>query len=166
MRVVATAADAGEAIRVTEELQPDLLVLDADLPGADAATLRASRARLGINIVLLNVDTPHGALRTAGLAALLPRSASTFELIAALRGVAEGREQGVESPPVLHEAPTAREIQVLRLVQEGLKNRAIAERLQTSERTVQFHLTNVFAKLNAASRTEAVHLARKYGWLD
>jgi DNA-binding NarL/FixJ family response regulator len=87
-------------------------------------------------------------------------------LIAAIRAVAEGREHGVESPPVLHEAPTAREIQVLRLVQEGLKNRAIAERLQTSERTVQFHLTNVFAKLNAASHTEAVHLARKYGWLD
>jgi chemotaxis response regulator CheB len=58
MRVVATAADAAEAFRVAEELQPDTLVLDADLLNADAATLRGLRARLGINIVLLNVDKP------------------------------------------------------------------------------------------------------------
>ena len=63
-------------------------------------------------------------------------------------------------------AASARELQVLRLVEQGLKNRAIAQRLRTTERTVQFHLTNVFAKLSAGSRTEAVHLARKYGWLD
>ena len=87
-------------------------------------------------------------------------------MLSAIRAGNDSSEEGNRSATVFQEAPTAREIQVLRLVEEGLKNKAIAQRLSTSERTVQFHKTNIFAKLSARSRTEAVHLARQQGWLD
>ena len=61
--------------------------------------------------------------------------------------------------------PTPRELEVLRLVARGLRNQEIARQLGISERTVTFHLSNLFAKLQASSRTELVHHARNQGWL-
>jgi len=61
---------------------------------------------------------------------------------------------------------TARELEVLTLIERGLTTRAIAEQLQTTTRTVHFHVGNLYAKLGAASRTEMVHLARRRGWLE
>lgn len=60
--------------------------------------------------------------------------------------------------------PTPRELEVLRLVAEGASNNDIATQLSMSQRTVQFHLSRLFAKLDARSRTHMVHLARQRGW--
>src|SRR5215831_17163130 len=111
--VVGEAADAREAFRSAEELQPDLLVLDLDLLISGADTLRAARARLGrIAILVLNVDAPDTALLTSGITGVLPRSASSADLLAAIRAIAKNRQYGVEEPAPLQEAPTARELQV------------------------------------------------------
>jgi DNA-binding NarL/FixJ family response regulator len=167
VRVVGDAANAREAFRLAEDLKPDLIILDGDLLSGGANMLRTARAQLGAsNILLLNVDTPDRALLTSGIVGALPRSASAADLLGAIRAANDSCGDGARTATVFQEAPTAREIQVLRLVEEGLKNKAIAQRLSTSERTVQFHLTNIFAKLSARSRTEAVHLARQQGWLN
>ena len=167
VRVVGDAANARDAFRLAEDLKPDLIILEGDLLSGGANMLRTARAQLGAsNILLLNVDTPDRALLTSGIVGALPRSASAADLLGAIRAANDSCGDGARTATVFQEAPTAREIQVLRLVEEGLKNKAIAQRLSTSERTVQFHLTNIFAKLSARSRTEAVHLARQQGWLN
>lgn len=65
-----------------------------------------------------------------------------------------------------HEALTPREDDVLRLLAEGAGNREIAERLGVSEHTVKFHLSAIFGKLGATTRTEAVRRAMRWGWVD
>lgn len=67
-------------------------------------------------------------------------------------------------PDYSHSTP--KELEVLRLVAEGQRNQDIARRLGICERTVQFHLGNLFAKLQARSRTELVHRAHQVGWLE
>ena len=68
-----------------------------------------------------------------------------------------------EEPDTYHEALTAREIDVLERLAEGLSNRAIAERLRISDQTVKFHVASVMAKLGAANRTDAVRRAVREG---
>jgi DNA-binding NarL/FixJ family response regulator len=70
------------------------------------------------------------------------------------------------SDETVGDGPTPRELQVLRLAAEGRSNAEIAQELRMSQRTVQFHLANLFAKLDAESRTEMVFLARKRGWIE
>jgi DNA-binding NarL/FixJ family response regulator len=167
VRVVGDTGEIRDAFNQVADLRPDLLILDSDLLKGSVTQLRAARARLSSSaVLLLNVDSPDRALLSSGIAAALPRTASAADLLVAIRSSTLPDDCSGKGLAIIQEAPTAREIQVLRLVEEGLQNRAIAERLSTRERTVQFHLTNVFAKLSARSRTEAVHLARQQGWLD
>jgi DNA-binding NarL/FixJ family response regulator len=78
-------------------------------------------------------------------------------------GLATRRDE-TDEPPV--EALTPREHDVLRLLAEGAGNRAIAERLGISDHTVKFHLTAIFGKLGATTRTAAVRQALRLGWID
>jgi DNA-binding NarL/FixJ family response regulator len=66
---------------------------------------------------------------------------------------------------VIQEKPTPRELEILRLVEQGLTNREMARQFRRSPRAIQFHVSNLFSKLNARSRTELIHLARRRGWL-
>jgi DNA-binding NarL/FixJ family response regulator len=88
---------------------------------------------------------------------------SEEQRLAVLRWLLEHgrRDEGWPRP----DAPTLREVEVLRLVDEGHRNRYIAARLRIRETTVQFHLRNLFRKLGAASRGEMIHLARQRGWI-
>jgi len=71
-----------------------------------------------------------------------------------------------EDVAVIQETPTPRELEVLRLVEQGLTTGEMARRLQRSNRAIQFHVSNLLSKLGARSRTELIHVARKRGWLD
>jgi len=71
-----------------------------------------------------------------------------------------------EEVVVIQETPTPRELEVLRLVEQGLTTGEMARRLQRSNRAIQFHVSNLLSKLGARSRTELIHVARKRGWLD
>lgn len=178
--VIAEAADGEEAIRLTRELEPDIVLLDVSMPRADglqvARVIRQSLPRTRI-VVLTGYDSPPytRALRHLGVHGYLSKSASTNEILQALRAVTSGGcyyQSSPDNPSPSADAtpddeePTAREVEVLRLVVEGYRNRDIARQLGLSERTVHFHLTNVFLKLNARSRTEAVFLARQREWIS
>lgn len=177
LEVVAEATDGEAALRLAGALRPDLVVLDLRLLGRDGLEVaRVIRARLPeVRIVVLtgHEDTLHArALLALGVGGYLLKTVSAPDLLAALRSVYAGqvvvqssvaeRLAGRRSSP---DEPTARELEVLRLVAEGCRNKEITSRLATSERTVQFHLGNLFAKLKASSRTELVHRARQQGWL-
>jgi len=109
----------------------------------------------------------------AGARGYLSKAARGSELVAAVRAVAAG--ETVLSPHLAAEilrsggrtgpALTPRELDILRAAARGLGNKQIAAELGLSARTVQTHLTSVFAKLGVASRTEAVLHAIKLGWV-
>lgn len=179
LEVIGEAGNGEEALRLAEELRPDILVLDISMPGLNgiqvAETIRLKLPEIRI-IILTGYESEQyaRALVRLGVNGYLSKTASSEELATALRTVQSG--QSYFQPAVVEllrdnaapgtgDEPTPREMEVLLLVAEGLRNKEIARRLSTSERTVQFHLGNLFSKLQAGSRTELVHLARQKGWL-
>ena len=175
MDVVAEAADGAEAIRVAQALRPDLLVLDISMPVVNGIEVaREVRQRLPATriVVLTGYDNRQyaEAMTRLGVDAFLSKTSAAGQLISTIRAASAGGEV----PPDASRGsaarsddfePTARELEVLHLVAEGRRNREIADGLCTSERTVEFHLKNLFRKLAARSRTEVVHRARELGWL-
>jgi DNA-binding NarL/FixJ family response regulator len=131
-------------------------------------------------IVLLSDDASQAAaLQGLGLPgwALLPADSSADRLVAAVHAVAlglvvlAGGEALAMAPAVqvsepLQEPLTPRELEVLQLVSHGLSNKLVARALNISEHTVKFHVSSTYAKLGAASRTEAVSLAARKGLIS
>jgi DNA-binding NarL/FixJ family response regulator len=174
MNVVAEAADGAETIRLARAVRPDLVVLDISMPrmnGIDVA--REIRQTLpGTRIVVLTgYDNRQyaEAMARLGVDGFLSKTTAAGQLIGAIRAAHAGVRTGVRDEARecggLEVEPTTRELEVLHLVAEGRRNREIAEHLCTSERTVEFHLGNLFRKLSARSRTEVVHRARERGLL-
>ena len=179
MVVVGEAADGEAAVRLAQAVRPDILLLDIKMAGLDG--IQVAR-RLGQQlpatriVVLTGYDDAQyaPALARLGVQGYLSKTASAREVVSAIRAVHAGQVAfppavaelfGSGTPPATTPAPTVRELEVVRLVAQGHANRAIAQALGMSERTVQFHLHNLFTKLRASSRTELVYRARRQGWL-
>jgi DNA-binding NarL/FixJ family response regulator len=177
--VVAESGDGLETIRLTQQLQPDIVLLDVDMPGADgvqvAAAIRA--AQLSTRIVVLTgyADGRHArALARVGVEGYLLKTTTFPQIVAVLRLVHAGHTcvpttlTGLAPTPdaaAHRDRPTTRELEVLQVLAQGLRTRVIAEALCLTERTVRFHLASLFEKLGAESRTQAVAVARQRGWL-
>ena len=180
--VVGEAADGSEVVRLAERLEPDVILLDLEMPIVDGvATLEmlreaGSEARA---IVFTAYDTDERILRSlrAGARGYLLKGASRAEIFDAIRTVHSGGSllgpavttrllerigQGDDHPDDL----TPRELEVLALLARGLKNAEIAEELFISERTVKFHVSSVLAKLGAENRTEAARIAVRRGLIE
>lgn len=177
--VVGEAADGEEAIRLVEQQQPDVVVLDLGMPKLDGfKTCQALRERWpDVHILVLTGYEGDSYVRTLhrlGAEGYLRKSASKRELLGALRAVAEGqRVYGEEVSRALkvddagqRGTLTRKERQVLELMASGMKNREISELLQVSDNTVEYHVSNVLSKLHAETRVEAVMQAQRLGWLD
>ena len=124
---------------------------------------------LRIPIVMLADERYRAAMPRTGPHASLARDLSAEELAAAVTAVAHGMTVlgpgRVDPTAVVNDALTVRELEVLQLAADGLTNKAIARRLAISEHTVKFHIRTLLAKLQAASRTEAVSVAVRRGLL-
>jgi DNA-binding NarL/FixJ family response regulator len=155
-----------------------LLLADADLL-ADTARIIPADARLAM-LLLAGDGRAAGLLRALPLAGwgILPLDSGAAELQAALAAVARGLvvlpaplaeqllvQRGPIAVPALEQADplTAREREVLQLISQGLSNKLIARELQVSEHTVKFHISSIFAKLGAASRTDAISRGARQG---
>ncbi|AQX15177.1 DNA-binding response regulator [Tessaracoccus lapidicaptus] len=180
LAVVGTAASGEEALRLTGQVDPDVVLCDLRLgPGLDGVGVTtALRAHTGgpAVLILTTYDNDSDITRAvlAGAAGYLLKDAQPAEIIAGIADAAAGRlvlstelegrvvERMTQGVPSL----SARELDVLRLVAEGVTNRGIAKRLYISEGTVKTHLVHAFAKLGAESRTAAVAAARRHGLLE
>ncbi len=153
--------------------RPDVVLWDL---GWDAGTLPERLADLNESdtpvVALLPADHQTGAIWASGVRGLLLRSADSEQLLAALEAITHGlavfqpelvKALRETNPISLAQELTARELEVLHLLTEGLPNKAIARRLEISEHTVKFHLNAILSKLNAQSRTEAVVHAIRLG---
>ncbi len=186
IEVIADAADGAEAIAYVAEHQPDVVVLDIQMPqvsGIEATRrIRAQFPEVKVLILTAYDDDPYVfSLLQAGASSYVLKTAEVDELIRGVRAAARGESaldpvvskrmvEALASGRLLltestDDVPTEREIEVLRLASRGLTNRAIGYELGISERTVQGHLANIFTKLRVETRTEAVLRAIQLGWI-
>ncbi len=188
IEVVGTARDGEEAARLARQVRPDILLCDLRMPGTDGveATRRVTDEVPETRVVVLTTyDHDDLVLRAlqAGAAAYLLKDLPGQELVHALRAIAAGQTilQASGAGRILAalsrqvpgpvgsgsgDAPnplTDRELEVLRLMAEGRRNREIAERLVVSEATVKTHVNNIFSKLGCRDRAEAIVAALQRG---
>jgi DNA-binding NarL/FixJ family response regulator len=177
--VVGEAASGAEAVAAGRALRPDVVLMDLRMPGLDGAgaTGQLLAAVPGARVVVLTTyETDADILRAveAGAVGYLLKDASRAELLNAVRAAARG--ETVLAPSVasrlLHrirrpqaEALSPREVEVLRLVADGLSNIEIGRALHIAEATVKTHLLRTFGKLGVSDRTAAVTTAMTIGAL-
>jgi len=192
LEVVGEAADGLRAIELCRRAAPDVVLMDVRMPGIDGieATARIVAAGLPARVLVLttfrNDDYVWRALR-AGASGFLLKRASPEQLIEAVRTVAAGDtllDPSVTRALVEHfvlraEGPgagapersrlerlTVREVQVLRLVAEGLSNEQIADLLVIAESTAKTHVKRILLKIDARDRAQAVVLAYRSGLME
>ena len=172
--VVGTAADGEEAWRAVQQLKPDLLVTDIEMPGITGLELaqRMQRHELPSKVVIVTTFARAGFLRRAldaGVSGYLLKDAPAEQLAEALRKVHRGGR--VIDPQLAVDAWSEadplndRERQVLRLAGEGQSAGEIALALHLSQGTVRNYLSEAIGKLGVGNRIEAYRLARQKGWL-
>jgi len=191
MEVVAEVRTAGAAFAAVEQNAPDIVVMDVELgePIASAATRRLTQDS-GSAVVIVGGEDDDASIMGAievGATGHVSAVAQPSELVAVIRRVADGedalRDEVVARPDLVDKVVeafregfrhqdaaaniplTARELEVLRQVAGGMKNRQIAEQLVLTEQTVKNHLSRIMHKLGVPNRTHAVTFAVRQGWL-
>ncbi|MES2209589.1 MAG: response regulator transcription factor [Chloroflexota bacterium] len=181
--VVGEAASGDEAVQIASTAQPDVVVMDLNMPGRDGIEATRMIVATSPHIAVLVVsmyeadDQVFGALK-AGARGYLLKGADRAELIRAIRGVASG--EAIFGPaiarrlvsffaarPAVEAAVfpelTEREREILELVAQGRSNSEITRRLGVSPKTVRNHVSNIFSKLQVADRAQAIVRAREAG---
>jgi NarL family two-component system response regulator LiaR len=170
--VIGEARNGHEAVDLATALLPDVVVMDIAMPELSGveATRQIRAAAPGVRVLVLTAyaDDPYiYSLLDAGAASYILKTAESREIVRAVRATAAGQTAldpavaprliaRLTRPTATGDTLTDRELDVLRHAARGLTNKQIGAELQISDRTVQNHLANIYAKLNVASRTEAV----------
>jgi DNA-binding NarL/FixJ family response regulator len=178
--VVGTAANGSEAVELARVLQPQVVLMDLQMPVMDGvaatAELRQDNPEVAVVIVTSFSDRDRiiGAV-DAGAVGYLLKDASPDEILAGVHAAARGESPlhpraarellsaRVEQPNRPEVELTAREVEVIGLVRAGLSNKQIARRLGISERTVKAHLTSCFQRIGVQDRTQAALWAERQG---
>ncbi len=189
--IVAEASDGKSAIELAQKFKPNVVIMDVHMPGLSGieATRRIRELLPAIHVLVLSAyDDDHYvfSLLRAGASGYLLKTAPIEELVRAIYQVMAGdfpldpkivrkvvlnlpsrHAQAADPEDVQGDGDelTEREERVLQLLAQGLSNREIAEAMFISDRTVQAHLTRIFAKMGVSSRLEAVLTAIRRGWL-
>ena len=184
IRLVGEATTGSEAIALTAELQPDVILMDVHMPDVNGieATRRILHEHPHMRVLVLTMfeddDSVFAALR-AGARGYLLKGADKAEIVRAINGVASGEAifgpaiaqrliaffaapKAPVPPPVLPEL-SDREREILVLITHGLSNQEIADRLVVSLKTVRNHVSNIFSKLQVVDRAQAIIRARDAG---
>ena len=177
MLLVAQASNAVEAVAEFRRHRPDITLMDLRLPGTNGTdTLIAIRGEFPrARIIMLTTSDSDGEIQRAmraGASAYILKSMPKDELLNVVRSVHRGQRH---VPPEVaarlaehmgEEDLTTRELEVLRLIRDGYRNKQIADQLAIAETTVNFHIKNLVGKLQANDRTHAVTIALRRGLLQ
>lgn len=191
IELVGEATTGQEALGIVEELQPDVVLMDIDMPGmsgveATRSILRKTPTTGIVMVTMLEDDASVFSAMRAGARGYVLKGAQPKELLQTIRAVASGQalfgpaiatrmmrffnEQEAHFKASLPEEAfpelTPRELEVLELIGQGDKNSDIAEKLVISNKTVRNHITNIFSKLQVADRAQAIIKARDAGLAD
>lgn len=178
LEIVGEAADGAEAVRLAQQLRPDVVVMDLLMPVMDGITATATIRRelpdtevLALTSVLEDASVV-GAVRAGAIGYLL-KDTQADALCQAIKAAAAGQVQltpkaaarlmQAVSAPESPEALTERETEVLRLLAQGQSNKEIARSLHITEKTVKTHVSNILSKLGVQSRTQATLYAVRIG---
>ncbi|MEA2319144.1 MAG: hypothetical protein QOD44_3333 [Solirubrobacteraceae bacterium] len=178
MELVGTAGDGEEAVDRVRDLEPDVVLMDLDMPKVDGieATRRVLADRPGTAVLVLTSfsDRPRilGALE-AGACGYLLKDVASDEVAEGIRAAARGESPldpraartilTARAEPDPLSSLSAREREVLGLLLDGLPNKLIARRLEISEKTVKSHLTRIFREIGVSDRTQAALWAERQG---
>jgi DNA-binding NarL/FixJ family response regulator len=177
IQIVGQASSATQARRLAQNLSPDVMLLDAALPGADPFTLgeglRADAPSMGLVLVGPSDDQMLFRALEDRFSAYLPRTGGVDLFISAVRHAAAAPTAftapdlaaALAARRAASAALSAREQEVLRHLRGGFSNAAIAERMQLTESTVRTYIARLYDKLGVRSRTEAVAAAGERGLL-
>jgi DNA-binding NarL/FixJ family response regulator len=183
IQVVGEASSGEETITKAEALQPDIILMDIQMPGVNGieATRRIIHASPNIGVIMVTMfeddDSVFSAMR-AGARGYILKEAGEEDVLRAIRAVAKGEaifgpaiarrlvdffsSPQRDSEPAFPEL-TEREREILDLIARGETNTAIVQRLVLSPHTVRNHISNIFSKLQVADRAEAIIRARDAG---
>lgn len=186
-QLVGEAATGEEAVAMSADLLPDVVLMDLNLPGIDGitATQRLLEVCPNVSVLVLTMldddDSVFSAMR-AGARGYVVKGADQDEIVRAVQAVSRGEAifspsvaakviayfsaatRPTAPPKALFPGLTARELEILDLIAAGENNTTIAARLYLSPKTVRNHITNVFSKLQVADRAEAIVRARQAGY--
>jgi DNA-binding NarL/FixJ family response regulator len=177
LEIVGEAANGREVVDVVKELEPDVLIIDVELPKRDGieATMEVLKVRPRTKVIVFTAHAQPDLLALAlraGASGYVLKSAPAEEIDRAVKAVSRGGTflggdfaagKPAELEKLLDLSP--RERQILELLAEGLRVKDIAERLSLSPATVHTHVRNAIAKLEVDTRTEAVALAVRFSYL-
>lgn len=184
LRLAGEAASGEEAVALVAELQPDVVLMDVQMPGTGGieATRRISQASPHVQVLVVTMFEDDGTVfqaMRAGAKGYVLKGANYAEMLRAIQAVGNGEaifSPGVatrlasyfvnirpDSSPDVFPELSDREREILDLIARGLKNPEIASRLYLSPKTVRNHVSNVLHKLQVADRAEAIIRAREAG---
>jgi two-component system response regulator NreC len=188
IEIVAEAETGEEAVEQARKLQPDIILMDIQMPDVNGieATKRIRRLSPDSAVLALTMHENEQyffEMLHAGASGYVPKRAAPDELMTAIRTVARGdvflypslatrlvqdylKQASASGQPEVYDALTPREQEVLILIAEGLSNPEIAERLVISVKTVDRHRENIMRKLNLHSRIDLVKYAIKVGLIE
>lgn len=188
IEIVGEAEDGDAALQKTQELQPDVILMDINMPELNGirATGQILEKRPQTRIIMLTMledDASVFQAMRAGARGYLLKGADPQEVLSVIRAVAEGQAlfgpaiatrllnyfKELGTKPAVSQTGTSfpelteREVEVLRLISQGQNNQEIARKLVLSPKTVRNHITNIFSKLQVADRAQAIVRAREAG---
>lgn len=188
VEIVAEAEDGNSALKKCIELQPQIVLMDINMPGLNGihATQQIVEKFPQIGIVMLTMledDTSVFNAMRAGARGYLLKGADSQEVLSVIRAVADGQAlfgpaiatrlmnffKELNLKPIAAQSKanfpelTERELEVLRLISQGLNNSEITHKLVLSPKTVRNHITSIFSKLQVADRAQAIVRAREEG---
>ncbi|HSS62319.1 MAG TPA: response regulator transcription factor [Candidatus Limnocylindrales bacterium] len=185
VEVVGQAVDGGDAVKQATRLKPDVVLMDIKMPNVDGieATRQIVEAVPGIKVLILTTfETDSQVIQAlkAGASGYVLKDSSAAAIVSSIVAVMSGERvmasavanrvlemlTGTATPKEFYDGLTNREIEILKLLANGMANKQIAYRLKISEKTVRNHVSNMYEKLGIYDRSQAVLYAVKKGLVE